>query len=41
MENEDSGIEGLGLYLIRKLSSTFEYSHRDGRNSAVFVIARA
>ncbi|MCK9908488.1 ATP-binding protein [Microbacteriaceae bacterium K1510] len=37
----DRPIGGLGLYLIRKLSSTFEYSHRDGHNSTVFAIARA
>lgn len=37
----DRPIGGLGLYLIRKLSSTFEYSHRDGQNSTTFVIARS
>jgi anti-sigma regulatory factor (Ser/Thr protein kinase) len=37
----DRPIGGLGLYLIRKLSSTFEYAHRDGQNSTTFVIARS
>lgn len=38
---DDRPIGGLGLYLIRKLSSTFEYSHRDGQNATIFAIARS
>lgn len=38
---EDRPIGGLGLYLIRKLTSTLEYSHQNGQNLTTFAIARS
>jgi serine/threonine-protein kinase RsbW len=38
---EDRPIGGLGLYLVRKLSSTLEYSHQNGQNVTTFAIARS
>jgi len=38
---EERPIGGLGLYLIRKLTSTLEYSHQNGQNLTTFAIARS
>jgi anti-sigma regulatory factor (Ser/Thr protein kinase) len=38
---DERPIGGLGIYLIRKLSRSFDYAHRDGRNSTIFAIARS
>ena len=38
---EDRPIGGLGLYLVRQLASSLEYSHRNGENSTTFTIARS
>jgi anti-sigma regulatory factor (Ser/Thr protein kinase) len=34
-------IGGLGLYLVRRLSRTFDYKRRKGRNVTTFSIARS
>lgn len=38
---EDRPIGGLGLYLIRELSSALAYSQEDGRNVTRFAITRS
>jgi serine/threonine-protein kinase RsbW len=38
---EDRPIGGLGLYLVRQLSRTFDYKRRKGRNVTTFSIARS
>jgi serine/threonine-protein kinase RsbW len=38
---EDRPVGGLGLYLVRRLSRTFDYKRRDGRNVTTFSIARS
>ncbi len=38
---EERPIGGLGLYLVRELSSTLDYSHENGRNVTSFAIARS
>jgi serine/threonine-protein kinase RsbW len=38
---EERPVGGLGLYLVRKLSSTLEYSHQNGQNITTFAIARS
>ena len=38
---EERGIGGLGLHLVRELSSALEYSRRNGENCTMFAIARS
>jgi len=38
IENREVG--GIGLYLVRQLSSALEYTHRNGENCTTFAIAR-
>jgi anti-sigma regulatory factor (Ser/Thr protein kinase) len=37
---DDRPIGGLGLYLVRKLSSTLEYTRRNDENHTSFAISR-
>lgn len=38
---EERPIGGLGLFLIRKLTSALEYSHQNGQNLTTFAITRS
>jgi anti-sigma regulatory factor (Ser/Thr protein kinase) len=38
---EDRPIGGLGLYLVRELSTALTYAHEDGRNVTRFAITRS
>jgi len=37
---EDREVGGIGLYLVRQLSSALEYTYRNGENCTAFAIAR-
>ena len=37
---EDRPAGGLGLFLVRQLSGTLEYTRRDGENRTTFTVAR-
>lgn len=37
---DDRPVGGLGLYLVRKLSSSLEYARRNGENCLTFAISR-
>jgi len=40
LDADDRAIGGLGLYLVRKLTCTLEYTRLDGENRTTFAISR-